>query len=177
MRKLLPIDAWFWGVFTYKFSTYWPLPVFPDVGIKSCPNFPNAAPKVSSAVFTKILFFIIAKNVTKYLGYFWRKICCLELTKILQSGHTGHYIQLILMGRKRSSNIMHHSSMAGLPFDWFGFSNFSTNRNIFFVWSKTIQLNWRPLWQVLSLSTIMQCDQRGHFGRISKVFGFFWAFI
>ena len=68
---------------------------------------------------------------------------------------------------------MHHSSMAGLPFDWFGFSNFSTNRNIFFVWSKTIQLNWRPLWQVLSLSTIMQCDQRGHFGRISKVFGFF----
>ena len=35
----------------------------------------------------KLMFFIIAQKVTKYLGYL--KNCYQELSKIAQSGHTG----------------------------------------------------------------------------------------
>ena len=34
------------------------------------------------------MFFREAKKVTKYFGYFWKKICHLGLSKIDQSGHT-----------------------------------------------------------------------------------------
>ena len=32
-------------------------------------------------------FFLIAQKVAKYLGYFYKKIWCKELSKIAQSGH------------------------------------------------------------------------------------------
>ena len=34
------------------------------------------------------MFFILAQKVTKYLGKFCKEICCKEISKLAQSGHT-----------------------------------------------------------------------------------------
>ena len=50
---------------------------------KSCPK------RSQGHFFYFIMMFIkIAQNVNLYLGHFCTKICCQELTKIAQSGHT-----------------------------------------------------------------------------------------
>ena len=74
---------------TFKRSRW--RPVWPDVGRKSNPNFETIAPKVSiKALNKKVMFLIIAQKGTKYLGFFWKqKICCKEILKIAESGHTG----------------------------------------------------------------------------------------
>ena len=38
------------------------------------------------------MFSQVAQKVTRYLGYFWKKICHLKLLKIAQSGHTASYL-------------------------------------------------------------------------------------
>ena len=49
-------------------------PLWPDVGMKSSPNFPKVAQKLSTAGFTlKVTFLYIAQKGVKYLGYFWKK--------------------------------------------------------------------------------------------------------
>ena len=37
-----------------------------------------------------LLFFKIAQIVATHLGYFWKKLWHQELSKIIQSGHTGY---------------------------------------------------------------------------------------
>ena len=49
---------------------------------KSCPKI------IHISFHSKVIIFKIVLKVTKYLGYFWAKICCQELSKIAQSGHT-----------------------------------------------------------------------------------------
>ena len=57
-------------------------PVWPNTGIKSCPNFPNVAQNVSEAIFTqKLMFFKIVQWVTCLLGYFCKKYCHQKLSK------------------------------------------------------------------------------------------------
>ena len=41
-----------------------------------------------SSLTHKVTFFKIAQKVAKYLGYFGKKICHHEISKIAQSGHT-----------------------------------------------------------------------------------------
>ena len=63
--------------------------VWPDFGIKVAQILPKSCPK-SGTIFTlKLMLFKIAPKVTKYLGYFCNNICYLELSKIVQSHHTG----------------------------------------------------------------------------------------
>ena len=40
------------------------------------------------------MYFKTSQKVIYYLGYFWEKICCQELSKIAQSGHTDHKARL-----------------------------------------------------------------------------------
>ena len=40
------------------------------------------------------MYFKASQKVIYYLGYFWEKICCQELSKIAQSGHTDHKARL-----------------------------------------------------------------------------------
>ena len=40
------------------------------------------------AVLHKVVIFKIAQKVFSVLGYFCKQICCQELSKIAQSGHT-----------------------------------------------------------------------------------------
>ena len=62
-------------------------PVWPDAEIKSISK---VAQKLIKDDFTrKVMLFKRAQKVTELLGYFWRKICSQELSKIVQSGHTG----------------------------------------------------------------------------------------
>ena len=59
-----------------------------DAGIKISPNFLKLATKVTKVAFYyKVTYFKIAEKVSKYLGHFNDQICCLELSKIAQSGH------------------------------------------------------------------------------------------
>ena len=39
--------------------------------------------------FHKVILFKIAQNIINVLGYFNKQICCQDLSKITQSGHTG----------------------------------------------------------------------------------------
>ena len=61
-------------------------PVWPDFGIKSSQYSPKTCPNSNrSSFYIKCDSF---QKVSKYLGYFWIKICHQELWKIAQSGHT-----------------------------------------------------------------------------------------
>ena len=51
--------------------------------------------RVDSSFYLKMVFFKIARNVSKYLGYFWIVICCQELLKFAQSGHTSNLKRFI----------------------------------------------------------------------------------
>ena len=42
-------------------------------------------------------FFEVAKEVIKYLGYFYNKLCHLDIPKIPQSGHTGCPVSLTML--------------------------------------------------------------------------------
>ena len=56
---------------------------------KSCPNVSNSCPISNhSSLNSKSEIFNIAQRVSKYLRYFCKKICCQELSKMAQSGHT-----------------------------------------------------------------------------------------
>ena len=56
---------------------------------KVAQTYTKVAPKVATTVFVlRSKVFIIAPRVTKYLGYYWKKNCHQELSKIAQSGHT-----------------------------------------------------------------------------------------
>ena len=67
--------------------------------MKSVPIFIKCCPKSShSSFYLKVTFFEVAKEVTKYLGYFCYKLCHLDIPKIAQSGHTGH-------NRKREDDV------------------------------------------------------------------------
>ena len=62
----------------------------PDDWIQSCPNLSKSCPKSShSSFYLKIASFKITWKVSNYFGYFCKKICRQELSKIAQSGHTG----------------------------------------------------------------------------------------
>ena len=72
-------------------SNSYPRSVWPDVRRKSSQNFETLAQKLAKEAFNhKVMFFKIVHKVTKYLDYFCKKICCNELSKIAQSGHTGN---------------------------------------------------------------------------------------
>ena len=60
-------------------------PVWPDFNITSSLIFPKVAQKVLN---WKVPFFKIVLKVTKYLGFFLKKICSQYLSKYAQSGHT-----------------------------------------------------------------------------------------
>ena len=63
--------------------------VRPDVGLKSSPITIKSCPKNSHSTFySKSAVFKIAPILTKYFGFFWKKICQQEFSKIAQSGHT-----------------------------------------------------------------------------------------
>ena len=44
---------------------------------------------ISTAVFTLIDLLQNGPKDNNLLGYFWERICCQELSKMVQSGHTG----------------------------------------------------------------------------------------
>ena len=50
--------------------------------------FSKVAKIISNAVRTLIDLFQNSTKVNNFLGYFWERICCQELSKIEQSGHT-----------------------------------------------------------------------------------------
>ena len=59
--------------------------MWPGVGIKRSPTFPQKLPKCSHSNFKlKDTFFKIAQKVTISLGYFWNKICYQDLYKNCQ---------------------------------------------------------------------------------------------
>ena len=57
---------------------------------KSCPKSSHMS------FYAKSFGLKMLQNVTKYLGYFWRKYCCRELSQIAQSGHTEDQLPPIL---------------------------------------------------------------------------------
>ena len=57
----------------------WSQPVWPDVGIKSSPNFTMVAKDVTKAIF---LWKTNTKKVAKHLGYFCTNICWREFKKM-----------------------------------------------------------------------------------------------
>ena len=70
---------------------------------KKLPNIDQKLPKrILSSFYFKVGFSKGAQNVTKYLGYFSTDLWHQELSKIVQSGHTGplksmHWVGFILM--------------------------------------------------------------------------------
>ena len=62
--------------------------VWPDASIETrkWPNFTQKWPNLFFSL--KVTLFIIAQKVGKYLGYFCKKICCQDRSKVAQSGHT-----------------------------------------------------------------------------------------
>ena len=64
--------------------------MWPDAGLKKLPNFFQKLTKylISMAFFKLIDLFKNYPKVNNFLGYFWVRICCQELSKIAQSGHT-----------------------------------------------------------------------------------------
>ena len=77
-------------------STHWTcdlLPVWPDGKIKSSHISPKVAQNVEQIVFTlKVMLFKKSPQVSRYLGYFWNKICCQEISKIAQSGRAVYFL-------------------------------------------------------------------------------------
>ena len=67
-----------------------PSSVWPDAWFKVAQMFSKVVLIISKPVFTLIDHFKIAQKSTIFLGYFWEWICCQELSKIAQSGHTDH---------------------------------------------------------------------------------------
>ena len=57
---------------------------WPDNGLKSSPNFSKLQFLLNKWCFKN------TPKVTKHLGYFWKMICHYGLSKIAQSGKTGH---------------------------------------------------------------------------------------
>ena len=62
--------------------------VWPEVGVKSGPNPPKVAPKVSTAVFCKSTILHNSPKCCSTFGLLLKEICPQELSKIAQSGHT-----------------------------------------------------------------------------------------
>ena len=76
------------------FGGWWRL-VWPEIEVKSSQKFSRMAQKVATVVSTwKVMFFKRVPKVTRHLGYFWKKICQQELSKIVQSGHTDDDIRV-----------------------------------------------------------------------------------
>ena len=72
-------------------------PVWPDGRIKCSPISLKFAKNVDTAVFTlKVILFKKPKHFSRYLAFFFNKICCQELFKIAQSGRTESHIKLLL---------------------------------------------------------------------------------
>ena len=67
--------------------------------------FSKVAQIISSAVFTSIDLFQNSPKVNNLLGYFFERICCQELPKIAQSGHTGSNPHPPLSKLQRNSQI------------------------------------------------------------------------
>ena len=57
--------------------------VWPDVGIESCPHKSN-----HSHFYLKVIFLKKPQKLPNILNTFWKEICCQELKKTTQSGHT-----------------------------------------------------------------------------------------
>ena len=63
--------------------------VWPGGSIKSSPISPKVAKNVDTKGFTfKVMLFKKPKKFYKYLGHFWKKICCQELSKVARSGRS-----------------------------------------------------------------------------------------
>ena len=58
---------------------------------RSTPYFSKRCPKSSSHFTSKLLFSKLAQEVTLYLGDFWKKIYCQELSTVAQSDHTDRH--------------------------------------------------------------------------------------
>ena len=70
--------------------------VWPDAEILSRPNISKSCRKSSySSLCKKMDVFKTAQTVNIHLGYFCKKICHQELSKIAQSGHTGAIFNLV----------------------------------------------------------------------------------
>ena len=63
--------------------------VWPDVELIGIQIFPKVAPLSSHCSFFLKGPFQNSPKITKYLGLFWKFICCQDFLKIAQSGHTG----------------------------------------------------------------------------------------
>ena len=82
--------------------------------LKVAQIYPNVDPKSSlNRVYFKVMSFLKAQKVTKYLGYFCNKICYQELLKIAQSGHTGSNVHNICW--RRSSKKIFSRARQNLP--------------------------------------------------------------
>ena len=70
-----------------------PTPSVTKCGLKTLPNvFKICVPKEATYVFCiNVISVTMAQNVTKYLGYFCKTFCQLELSKMAHSGHTVDY--------------------------------------------------------------------------------------
>ena len=84
-------------------------------------NFSKKLPKRSPAVlWLKSDVFKIAQKVNKYLGNFCNIICCQELSKIAQSGHTElpPYLHWISQWRRRKMWADQNLSESSFYIDW-----------------------------------------------------------
>ena len=71
-----------------------------------CCNFFKSRPKGGHSIFCfKFTLFKIATKVTKYLGYFCKKYCCQELSKVAQSGRTDCRANPTSTSSRRSINV------------------------------------------------------------------------
>ena len=63
--------------------------MWPDCKLKSSPLTPKVAQKVGdNSVYLKSDFFKLTQKIILYLGYFCKQICCQDLSKKSQYGHT-----------------------------------------------------------------------------------------
>ena len=71
--------------------------VWPDGKIKSSPICSKLAENVDTIVFAlNVMLFKMPKQFSKYLGYFWNKTCCQELSIIAQFGHAAYVLWVAL---------------------------------------------------------------------------------
>ena len=98
-------------------------PVWPDVGVKSSPNFSKSYPRSShNSFYVRVRFFKIAQNDANNLGYFCEKFCHQKLSKIAQSGHTGAHAPIgtkIKFGNLLAIEGRATDSVLCLPRSWF----------------------------------------------------------
>ena len=59
------------------------------------------------------MFYIIAQTVTVHLGYFGKKLCPLQLSKIAQSGHTEYMLVMRETKLLMSMLQVHNTSLGG----------------------------------------------------------------